>query len=95
MAILTNQTSDTTSSGVSHTSQTAVHVTGTFDGATVTIEVSLDDSAYVKADNTAGEARLTVPGVVPINHPGSYYIRASVLGAKSSTNITVKTTQPT
>ena len=93
MALLTNQTSNGSGTGVEHTSSTVAHVTGTFDGATVSLEVSLDNSTWVKPDNIKGCGQTGSPAAILINHVGTYYLRASVSNAQGSTDITVKTTQ--
>ena len=93
MALLTNQTSNGSGSGVAHTASTVAHVSGTFDGATVSLEVSLDDSVWVKPDNVKGGGQTGSPAAILINHVGAYYLRASVTKAGGSTSITVKTTQ--
>lgn len=80
--------------GASHTAPATVFVRGTFDGATVVVQVSDDDTTYVKADNTspAKATRLTEPGAVTIDAKGTYYIRCVVSGAGASTSVTAVST---
>lgn len=93
MALLSNQTTDGTGSGVAHSDAAVVHVSGTFDGCSVSVEVSLDDTTYVKPDNTSGGGRCDAPCAILVNHVGTYYMRASVQNAGSATDVTVATTQ--
>lgn len=96
MATLLNAvTADTTGTGASHTGPATVFVRGTFDGASVVIQVSDDDTNYVKADNvsTPNPATFNGPGSVTINAYGTYYIRGVVKNAGSSTSISAVSTQ--
>ncbi len=80
--------------GASHTAPATVFVTGTFDGATVVVQVSSDDSTYVKADNItpAVPTRFSEPGCVTIDAKGTYYIRCVVSGVGASTSISAVST---
>lgn len=84
--------------GAAHTGPATVYVYGTLDGCTVTIEVSPDDSNYVRADNLLldkmfSEAEFKVEGALTINGQGDYYIRASVSGKGVNTSVSAVTTQ--
>lgn len=94
MASILSGASNGVGSGVSHTAPASVFVRGTFDGATVAIQVSDDDTTYVKPDNvsTAKPCTMGAPGACYINCSGTYYIRAVVTGGGSSTSITVVST---
>lgn len=87
----------TTGTGTSHTGPATVFVRGTFDGATVLVQVSDEGVAasFVKADNvsTRSAARLGSPGVCSIDVQGTYFIRCIVENAGSSTDITAISTQ--
>lgn len=96
-ALLTAAAANTTGSGASHSGPATVFVRGTFDGATVVIQVSDEDvsASYVKADNVAPAkpSRLAAKGSCYINATGTYYIRCIVSGGGSSTAITAVSTQ--
>ena len=80
--------------GASHSGPATVFVRGTFDGASVTIEVSDDDSTYVKPADELMRVRQVKSGkAFNIDAYGTYYIRAVVAGAGSSTNLNCVTTQ--
>lgn len=93
--LLTTAAANTTGTGASHTGPATVFVRGTFDGARVIVQVSDDDSTYVKADNIspAKPSRITAPGVCAIDGKGTYYIRCAVSGGGSSTSINAVSTQ--
>lgn len=96
MATLLNAvTANTTGTGASHSGPATVHVHGTFDGATVVIQVSDDDTTYEKADNVSAVSPATFRngGVMSINAYGTYYLRAILENSGGSTSISVKTTQ--
>lgn len=92
--LLSSQTTNGAGSGASHTAHATVFVTGTFDGADVTIQVSNADSDYVKADNlsTPNTSRLREPGCVNIAANGTYYIRCVVSNAGANTSISAVST---
>lgn len=97
-AILTAQTTNNpTATGVSHTGPATVFVRGTFGGANVVIQVADENVAasFVKADNVAPlkSPRLDGPGCVNIEGKGTYFIRAVVANAGSTTSITAVSTQ--
>lgn len=81
--------------GASHSGPCTVFVRGTFDGATVLVQVSDDNTNYVKADNVSvtKPTRLDAPGSVTLNAYGTYYVRCVVNEAGSSTSITAVSTQ--
>ena len=91
-ALLTDQTTNTTGSGSSHTGPCSVFIYGTFDGASVSIEAAHEDVAasYVPVGTpaSAGEGK-----VVAVNLQGTYYLRAKLNRAGSSTSLSVDTTQ--
>ena len=92
--LLDGVTADGAGTGVSHTSPASVFVTGTFDGATVYVQVSADDTTYVDAETKVSDNKSAVisPGVVNTNVNGTYYIRCVVSGAGPDTNIDAETT---
>ena len=94
-ALLTTAAADTVGTGASHTGPATVFVRGPFDGATVIVQVSDDDTTYVKADNVspAKPSRMGAPGACNIEAHGTYYIRCVVDGGGSSTSITAVSTQ--
>lgn len=94
MASILSSAGNGTGSGVSHTAPASVFVRGTLDGATVVLQVSDDNTTFVKADNvsTPNPAALKARGVVYINCTGTYYIRAVVAGGGASTSVTVAST---
>lgn len=94
-ALLTTAAANTTGTGASHSGPASVFVRGTFDGATVIVQVSDDNTTYVKADNvsTSKASRITGKGVCNIDGKGTYYIRCVVSGGGSSTSITAVSTQ--
>ena len=80
-------------SGASHSGPCTVMVHGdtVFDGARVALEVADTDTAadYVAIDG----AELKKHDVLGVNVKGTYYLRAVVTGAGSSTSLNVVTTQ--
>ena len=95
MATLLTTAGNGTGTGASHSGPATVFVTGTFDGATVVVEVSSDDSTYVKADNvsSAPATQLKAPGCCNVEAKGTYYIRCRVSGGGSSVSISAASTQ--
>jgi hypothetical protein len=91
--LLNAVTSDGAGSAVDHVDSTTVHVYGTWDGATVAIQVSFNGTNWVKPDNTSGAGVLRANGTVKINHDGSYKIRAVVSEAGGSTSLSAPTSQ--
>lgn len=79
--------------GTSITGPCAVFVDGVFDGAVVSIKVAIADTAarYIIAGLDAVISKAGPP--VYINIPGTYYIRADVNSAGSSTSVTVTANQ--
>lgn len=94
-ALLTSATADTTGTGASVSGPVTVFVRGVFDGATVSVQVSDDDTTYVKPDNisNAKASRMGAPGVCYIGGTGSYYVRCVVAGGGSSTSINAVSVQ--
>jgi len=93
--LLDGVSSDTTGTGASHTAPATVFVRGTMDGARVVIQVSDDDTTYVKADNISLQNPCVFNGITGccnIDGNGTYYIRAVLENAGSSTSVTVETT---
>jgi len=95
MAALLTAATNGTGSGASHSGPATVFVHGTFDGATVVVQVSDDDTNYVKADNVSvrNPATLKAAGCCNVAAVGTYYIRCVVSGGGSSTSITAVSTQ--
>lgn len=94
-ALLTNANTNAEGTGAGHSGPATVFVRGVFDGATVVVQVSDDNTTYVKADNVAAmkPTTLKAPGVVNIEGKGTYYIRCVVSGVGSSTSISAVSTQ--
>jgi tRNA/tmRNA/rRNA uracil-C5-methylase (TrmA/RlmC/RlmD family) len=94
-ALLTTVSANGVGTGASHSGPATVFVRGTFDGATVVIQVSDDDTTYVKADNVSAikPSRLSAPGCCDIFGRGTYYIRCVVENVGSSTSISAVSTQ--
>ena len=92
--LLSSATANGAGTGASHSAGATVFVTGVFDGATVTVEVSADDTTYVKADNVSvvTPSRLVAPGVCRVDCTGDYYIRCVVSGVGSATDIDAEST---
>lgn len=87
---------DGAGTGASHSGPCSVFVSGTFDGATVTIEVADADTAakYCKPSKAAiPESRFSEKGSTTLTAYGTYYVRAVVSNAGSSTSVTAITTQ--
>lgn len=93
--LLSSVTSNVAGTGASHTGPATVFVRGAFDGAVVVVQVSDDNTNYVKADNISPlkPSTLKQPGVVGIDAQGTYYIRCVVSNAGSSTSISAVSTQ--
>lgn len=94
-ALLTSATADTTGTGASVSGAVTVFVRGTFDGAIVSVQVSDDDTNYVKADNisNAKASRMGSPGVCYVGGTGAYYVRCVVTGGGGSTSINAVSVQ--
>ena len=96
-ALRTNQTTNTTGTGASHSGPCTVFVRGVLGGANVQIQVADEDvsASYVNADvvsvPNASEFRAT--GAVSLNCFGTYFVRAILSKAGSSTSVSVVTTQ--
>lgn len=83
-------------SGASHSGPCTVFVHGTFDGATVVIQGSDadTDAKYSRLDRSIlPQDKFQVKGNCAVQAYGTYYLRAVVSNAGSSTSITVVTTQ--
>ena len=93
--LLNNVTTDTTGIGASHTGPCTVFVRGVFDGATVKIEVSDDDTTYIDADNTSfvNTTIISSDSCVNINCLGTYYVRCVLADAGAETNVSAVSTQ--
>jgi hypothetical protein len=95
-ALLTAATASTDGTGASHSGPCSVFVRGTLAGAQVAIEVADENVAasYVKPSKAAmPESRFSEPGSVTLNAYGTYFVRARLVGATATTNVTVVTTQ--
>lgn len=96
-SLLTSATANTTGTGASHSGPCTVWVRGTLGGATVVIQAADVDSDanYVKVDNISQPAAGTFKdkGCLLISATGTYYVRAVLSNAGSSTSVTVTTTQ--
>lgn len=94
-ALLTSATANGAGTGAEHNGDATVFVYGTFDGATICVQVSPDNTNWVKADNVsvANPSRMVAPGVVSVGCKGTYYIRCVVSGAGSSTSVSAVSTQ--
>lgn len=93
MTVLLNAvTTDTASSGQSLSGPATVYTSGTFDGASVEIQVAPSDTAakYVPAGR---DAVLLQPGVISIDVLGAYYLKAVSKGSGASTAITAEVVQ--
>lgn len=83
-------------SGASHAGPCTVWVSGTFDGATVVIQGADADTAakYGRLDKSIiRQDVFTSKGGATVSGYGTYYLRAVVSNAGSSTSLTVITTQ--
>ena len=87
----TTQTTDATGTGASHTGPCTVYAEGTFDSADVSIEISTDDSTYEPISDPLATFR--GPGQFLCPATGTYYLRSVQSNSRTSTSITVKTTQ--
>jgi len=95
-ALLTAATANVDGTGASHSGPCTVFVRGVLGGATVTIEVADENVAgsYVKPTKAAmPESRFVEKGACSLDAFGTYFLRARLVGATSSTNVTVVTTQ--
>lgn len=93
--LMSSVTTNGAQAGASHTGDATVFVHGTFDGATVTLQVSDDNVTYVKADNisTPNPARFDAPGAITISAKGTYHIRCVVNNVGASTSLNSVSTQ--
>jgi hypothetical protein len=94
MKLLENQTTDTDGSQAVVEGRGAnflVQVEGTFDGATVTLEGSLEGMGFQQLKDVTGSlVAIIVDDTVVITYcKAGFRIRAAVIGAGGSTNITV------
>ena len=89
MATLLNAvTTNTTGTEQEVTGPVSVQVFGTFDGAEVEIEISLNSTDFV----TIGpEGTLRAPGCVHVNAPGTIELRGIVRKAGSATSVSAIT----
>ena len=95
-ALLTEATADADGTGASHSGPCTVFVRGVLAGATVTIEVADENvtASYVKPSKEAMPiSRFVEKGAFSLDALGTYFVRARLVGATSSTNVTVVTTQ--
>ena len=95
-SLLSSQTADTTGTLTSHTGPCTAVVFGDFDGCRVTLELSASTNTtdVVPIDRTiAAQGTFRNPACVTIDAQGTYYLRANVLDAGSSTSVSVTTTQ--
>ena len=94
-ALLTNVTANGAGTGASHSGPATVFVRGTFAGARVIVQVSADNTTYVKADNVSlfKPTTFTAPGAVSIDGKGTYYIRCVVENVSGSTSVSAVSTQ--
>jgi len=95
MATLLTSSGNATGTGASHSGPATVFARGVFDGARVIIQVSDDDTNYVRADTpgVVNDAVFVGPGARNVNALGTYYIRCVVEKGGSSTSITAVSTQ--
>lgn len=95
--LLSAVTANTTGTGASHTGPCTVFVSGTFGGATVVLQVADADAAgkYVNADavGVPNQGQLSGPGAISLNCYGTYYVRAILGNAGSTTSVTAISTQ--
>jgi len=95
--LLSAVTTDTVGTLTSHSGPATVFVNGTPDGATVVIEASpsTNTTDVVKIDRSLMPQAIYVnrTGCCAIDGQGTYYLRAVLEDAGSSTSITVTTTQ--
>jgi len=95
-ALLTAATADADGTGASHSGPCTVFVRGVLGGASVTIEIADEDVAasYVKPTKAAmPESRFSDKGACSLDAFGTYFVRARLVGATATTNVTVVTTQ--
>ena len=95
--LLSSATADTTGTLTSHTGPCTAFVHGTMDGAVVVLEASpsTNTTDVVPIDYVArsqGDFRDRT-GCVTVDAQGTYYLRAVLSEAGSSTSVTVTTTQ--
>lgn len=89
---LTNQTTDTVSSGQALSGPVTIHTRGTYDGATIQVEVADEDvDASYQPVNRKGQLRQ--PGPINLDGRGTYYARVRQTGSGPETSITVAPTQ--
>ena len=95
MAALLTAAGNGTGTGASHDGPATVFIRGTFDGASVVVQVSDDNTTYVKADNVSPRNPCTFygPGCVSIEAKGTYYIRCVVADGGAGVSITAVSTQ--
>lgn len=97
MAALLTTAGNGKGTGASHTGPATVYVRGTFDGATVVVQVADEDvdASYVKADNVSlrPSTSLKSKGVCKLWGDGTYFIRCVVSGGGANTSITAVSTQ--
>lgn len=97
MATLLSAAGNGTGTGASHTGPATVFVRGTFDGATVVVQVADEDvdASYVKADNVSlrPATSFKAKGCCDIAGRGTYFIRCVVSGGGANTSITAVSTQ--
>jgi hypothetical protein len=93
-SLLSDQTTDTTGTGVAVTGPCSIVVSGdsVFDGATVDIQVALNDETG-EYQTPGEEAYMKRPGMFRLEITGSYYVRAVQTDSGSSTSITCDTNQ--
>jgi hypothetical protein len=97
MATLLNAvTANTTGTGASHSGPCSVWVRGVLGGATVVIQGADADQAanYVRLDSTILAVDVfRTNGCCSVNAQGTYFLRAVLNNAGSTTAVTVETTQ--
>ena len=94
--LLSAVTANGAGSGASHSGPCTVWVRGTLGGATVSIQGADADSDanYVKLDKSIiRNDKFEAKGCATVDAQGTYYLRAVVSNAGSSTSVTVVTTQ--
>lgn len=90
---LTDQATDITTPGASPGGPSTVFASGTFDGATVSIQLaSIDDPT--KYGNPAGTnlGQLRSPGNVSVLAAGQYFLRVVLANSGPATSVSVETT---
>lgn len=91
-ALLTNQTTDTTGSGSAMSGPCSVLVYGTLGGAQVSLQAA-DTDTEAHYQPVGFKSVIQSGGWVDVNIQGSYYLRAKLSKAGSTTSVSVVANQ--